>query len=211
MPHCVCVIFVHGVYVIAYTPHTLAWPSRLYAHLCRKLFIVAAAKQSPNLFIIQSWLIALHSPAAESNRLELLFISWLPFILLFLLLLLLMLIYLHFPLPLLLLIPFGFGSLHSALRSYLWPIATCHDSCLLSSQPCLYSRPTHPFLDPLATFTFCVFDVLADIAKQLSSHVSYRPEFPCHRALLVFGLRLRLCLGGSSAHTKYSWPIITDR
>lgn len=90
-----------------------------------------------------------------------------------------------------------------ALSALLWhpiygplPLAMTHACLALAPTP-----TSHPFiLDPLPTFTFCVFDVFADISKQLSRHVSYRPEFPCHRALLVFGLRLRLCLGLISSH-----------
>lgn len=107
--------------------------------------------------------------------------------------------------------PFSFTSSFSllsppsalALSALLWhpiygplPLAMTHACLALAPTP-----TSHPFiLDPLPTFTFCVFDVFADISKQLSRHVSYRPEFPCHRALLVFGLRLRLCLGLISSH-----------
>lgn len=99
----------------------------------------------------------------------------------------------------------------SALCSAILFMAHCHLPWLMPAQlPPLPLLSPHPPLSRSIAH-FYVFDVLADIAKQLSSHVSYRPEFPCHRALLVFGLRLRLCFGGSSAHTKYFWSIITGR
>lgn len=54
------------------------------------------------------------------------------------------------------------------------PLAMTHACSVPAPAPTIASLLS-PILDPFPTYTFCVFDVFADISMQLSRRVSYRP------------------------------------
>lgn len=181
--------FVHYVYVIAYTPRCALCP---FMSKCCLYYIHTSSVESHNWFIIQSWLIALHSTAHTQSQIELLF---------------------------------SFSS-SSSCFTYSFLSTFTHRSALCDpiygllpvgmTHACFCTGPS-PVLDPHPIFTFCVFDVFANISQQLSGHVSYRPEvsFPwCPNAGgrgLWSRLRLRLCGFFSMKIWIHSWSIIMHR